>query len=201
DAVVELEVQGRRGRDLVQVLRRAVELALPLVPRRLEVAFGSERAPPELQRGLALDDFAVSGKIDRIDLDPFSARGIVQDYKSGSAHSAARIDADGRLQIPLYALALRDLIGVEPVGALYRSLSGKREARGILRADEADLVPGLARRDYLDEDEFWEVVERAKGRAVDAVGRIRQGDVRHDPRAGECPAWCDRWPMCRVERA
>ena len=56
----------------------------PLVPRRFEVLFGSERAAPELQRGLELgDSVALSGKIDRIDVDPFSARGIVQDYKSG----------------------------------------------------------------------------------------------------------------------
>ena len=34
---------------------------------RFEVSFGSERSAPELQRGLELDGFAVSGKIDRID--------------------------------------------------------------------------------------------------------------------------------------
>jgi signal transduction histidine kinase len=31
--------------------------------------------------------------------------------------------------------------------------------------------------------------------------RIRRGDVRHDPKGGECPTWCDLWPMCRVRRA
>jgi len=93
-------------------------------------------------------------------------------------------------------------VGIEPVGALYRSLSGKREARGILRADsEPDLVPGFATRDYLEEEEFWAVVDRACDRASVAVARIREGEVRHDPRAGSCPAWCDRWSMCRVARA
>ena len=33
------------------------------------------------------------------------------------------------------------------------------------------------------------------------AGRIRGGDVEHDPKGGDCPAWCDLWPMCRVERA
>src|SRR5262249_43682994 len=66
------------------------------VPRRFEVGFGSERAAPELQRGLPLGDgLWLSGKIDRIDIDPFSARGIVQDYKSGAgAHSARDIDRE-----------------------------------------------------------------------------------------------------------
>ncbi len=36
-----------------------------------------ERSAPELQRGLDLGGFSLSGKIDRIDVDPFGARGIV----------------------------------------------------------------------------------------------------------------------------
>ena len=116
-------------------------------PRRFEVAFGSDRAAPELQRGLALGDgLRLSGKIDRIDIDPFSARGIVQDYKSGAgAHSARDIDRELRLQIPLYVLVLRDLVGVEPMGGVYRALSGRRVARGMLRASAKEDLPGFAR--------------------------------------------------------
>lgn len=196
-----LELRGALARDLEQFLRREVELALPLVPRRLEVSFGSDRAAPELRRGLDLGGFTVSGKIDRIDVDPFSARGIVQDYKSGEAFSAAQIDASGRLQIPLYVLALRDLVGIEPLGGLYRSLSGDREARGLLRAEARADLPGLARNDYLDEDEFWGQINRAVERSRAVVDRLRKGDVRYDPREGECPSWCSLWPMCRVARA
>jgi hypothetical protein len=29
---------------------------------------------------------------------------------------------------------------------------------------------------------------------------MREGDVRHDPLGGECPAWCDLWTVCRIER-
>lgn len=200
--VALLELSGTLARDLEQFVRRDVELGLPLVPRRFEVSFGTDRAAPELQRGLELGGFTVSGKIDRIDVDPFSARGIVQDYKSGAAHSAARIESDSRLQMPLYVLALRDLCGIEPLGGLYRSLSGEREARGLLRAEARDDLPGLAPRDYLDEEAFWGLVERAAGWARGAAARIRAGDVRHDPRyADGCPSWCELWSMCRVARA
>ena len=41
----------------------------------------------------------------------------------------------------------------------------------------------------------------ARAVAAGNAGRIRAGDVEHDPRGGECPSWCDLWPMCRVERA
>jgi PD-(D/E)XK nuclease superfamily len=198
-----LELEGGLRRDLEAFVRADAELGLPLVPRRFEVSFGSERTAPELQRGLELAaGITLGGKIDRIDVDPFSARGIVQDYKSGkTAHSAAQIESERRLQIPLYMLVLRDLVGIEPLGGLYRPLAGDRKPRGLLRAAaREDGVPGLVRSDYVDEEEFWGKVERSRGLAVGLVERIRGGDVRHDPKSGECPAWCDLWPMCRVRR-
>jgi RecB family exonuclease len=199
----ERELKGGLRRDLEAFVRAEAELETPLVPRRFEVAFGSERSAPELQRGLELDGFTLSGKIDRIDVDPFTARGIVQDYKSGkTAHSAAKIESELRLQIPLYMLVLRDLVGIEPLGGVYRALAGKREARGLLRADaREDGAPGFHRNDYLDEDAFWRQVELARERAEGIVARVRAGDVRHDPRTGTCPDWCKLWTMCRVRRA
>ena len=197
------ELEETLWRDLEQFVRDEARSALALVPRRLEVSFGSERSAPELQRGLELEPgLHLSGKIDRIDVDPFSARGIVQDYKSGkSVHSAAAIESERRLQVPLYMLVLRDLVGIEPLGGVYRALAGRRSARGMLRAEAEADVPGFSKRDYLGEDEFWAQIEGARGRAAGYAQRIRAGDVRHDPKGGQCPAWCDVWPMCRVTRA
>jgi ATP-dependent helicase/DNAse subunit B len=198
------ELAGGLRRDLEAFVRDDAELGLPLVPRRFEVSFGSERTAPELQRGFELaPGVMLGGKIDRIDVDPFSARGIVQDYKSGkTGHSAAQIESEQRLQIPLYMLVLRDLVGIEPLGGLYRPLSGERKPRGLLRADARDDgVPGLVKNDYVGEDEFWGKVERSRELAIGLVERIRSGDVRHDPKTGECPTWCELWSMCRVRRA
>jgi ATP-dependent helicase/DNAse subunit B len=197
------ELDQTLWRDLEAFVEAECESELALVPRRFEVAFGSERAAPELQRGLELSPgLMLSGKIDRIDVDPFGARGIVQDYKSGKhAHSAREIERELRLQVPLYMLVLRDLVGLEPLGGLYRPLAGTRRARGLVREEEAETLPGYAKNDYLGEEEFWRVVESARATAAAVAERIREGDVRHDPRDGECPAWCDLWPMCRVERA
>ena len=128
------ELEESLWRDLEQFVREESESPLGLVPRKFEVAFGSDRSAPELQSGLQIDGFSLTGKIDRIDVDPFSARAIVQDYKSGkTAHSAAKIESELRLQIPLYMLVLRDLVGMEPLGGLYRALAGERQARGLLR--------------------------------------------------------------------
>jgi ATP-dependent helicase/nuclease subunit B len=198
------ELTGGLRRDLENFVRAEAEADLPLVPRRFEVSFGSERSAPELQRGLELGDFTVSGKIDRVDVDPLSARGIVQDYKSGkTAYSAAKIESELRLQIPLYMLVLRDLIGIEPLGGLYRALAGDRQARGLLRASaREDVLAGFTRTDYKDDDEFWAQVDGAVEHAGRFVERIRGGDVRHDPLGDAgCPSWCDLYPMCRVSRS
>ena len=208
---VRMDMTEMQARELDQTLWRDLEATvheecaseLRLVPRRFEVSFGGERAAPELQRGLDLGDgMTLSGKIDRIDVDPFGARGIVQDYKSGKhAHSAREIESELRLQIPLYMLVLRDLVGLEPLGGLYRPLAGERKPRGLLRASEGEILPGYAKNDYLDEESFWAAIENARAVAGRLAGRIRTGDVVHDPKGGDCPAWCDLWPMCRVPRA
>src|SRR5262249_2827859 len=179
------------------------ESKLAFLPRRFEVGFGTDRSAPELQRGLELGDgLYASGKIDRIDIDPLSARGIVQDYKSGKgSFSARQIDEERRLQVPLYMLVLRDLAGIEPLGGLYPALAGGRGSRGMLRATSRDELPGFKPNDYLDEEQFWAQVETARERALGAARRIRAGDVAHDPKGGECPTWCDLWTMCRVARA
>jgi len=198
------ELRHGLWRDLEAFVREEAVADMPLVPRRFEVLFGSERSAPELQRGLELaEGITLSGKIDRIDVDPFSARGIVQDYKAGKyAHSAQQIESEKRLQIPLYMLVLRDLVGVEPLGGLYRPLSGERKARGLLRAEaREDGIPGFAKNDYLAEEEFWGKVEGARELAVGIVERIRTGDVQHDPKGGDCPTWCELASMCRIKRA
>ena len=196
------ELEESLWRDLEGFVRDEAASPLPLVPRQFEVSFGSDRSAPQLQRGLHLGDGVhLSGKIDRIDVDPYSARGIVQDYKSGrSAHSAKQIDEELKLQIPLYMLVLRDLVGIEPLGGVYRALAGARVTRGLLSAGAADDLPGYQRNDYLEDDDFWALVDTARERALGYAQRIRAGDIRHDPKGGSCPTWCDVWPMCRVER-
>ena len=69
----------------------------------------------------------------------------------------------------------------------------------MLRAGEG--LEGFSDRDELDEAAFWAQVGEARATAERLAGRIRAGDVRHDPRGGECPSWCELWTMCRVRRA
>ena len=98
-------------------------------------------------------------------------------------------------------LVLRDLVGIEPLGGVYRALAGAaREARPPARR-AADDLPGFQKNDYLPDDEFWAIVDASRERARSYAERIRAGDVRHDPKGDACPAWCDLWTMCRIERS
>lgn len=185
------ELEQGLQRDLEQLVRDEAISKSPFVPRHLEVSFRTY----ELEPGVV-----VSGKIDRVDGDPMGARGIVVDYKSGAASSASEIRERDLLQLPLYMLVLRDQLGLEPVGGLYMPVGGGRRPRGLLRSGP-DGVSGFSSRDYLEPDEFDEVIEGARSTAVGLVERIRAGDIRHDPQGGECPHWCDLWRICRKERA
>ena len=46
------------------------------------------------------------------------------------------------------------------------------------------MLPGFVRNDYLDEDAFWAQVEARPRAARGLAQRIRDGDVRHDPKGG-----------------
>ena len=99
---------------------------------------------------------------------------------------------------------------------MLRALAGERPTRGLLRASaREDGVPGFVGNDYLEDEEFWAKVEWAAATARTFAGRIRSGDVRHDPlgldvgpretngnrtERGRCPSWCQLAPLCRVAR-
>ncbi len=189
DAFERRELEESLRRDLERYLRAEAVSESTFIPRKLEHGFRSHALAPGV---------VVSGKIDRVDIDPMSARGVVVDYKSGKAPGAAEIERDSLLQVPLYLLHLRDVLGLEPMGGLYVAV-GAGQPRGLLR-DGAERVEGLSRNDYLDPEQFDEAIESARSTAVELVGRIREGDVRHDPHGGTCPDWCDLWRICRKAR-
>jgi ATP-dependent helicase/DNAse subunit B len=195
------EAVRRLERDLEGFMRSEAVFVSPLVPRDYEVRFGTKSSPANLQQGLQLDGFSVSGTIDRVDRDPgMSARGMVWDYKTGKgAKSAVQIETERKLQLPLYILVMRDLLGIEPVAGLYRALGGERKVRGMAVKGE---IEGVVRNDQMDPVEFWAQVERAVGYANAIVARVRAGDVRRDPIGRSCPEWCLRQAggICRVAR-
>jgi RecB family exonuclease len=126
--------------------------------------------------------------IDRVDVDPGGRLAIVRDYKSGSHRDEYRGDrwsADGTLQVPLYMVAVRELLGLEPVAGLYQPLRGDLRARGVF-LDGAPVSGELVGNDKRDDAGLLAELEDATRRAVEVAARIRAGELE------PCPETCSR---------
>jgi hypothetical protein len=217
ELLLEVAAERRlgRGRPLARVtlarirgqiealLEREARSETPLRPAMLEAEFGiegSEREPLDLGEAMRL-----RGSIDRVDTTPDGTRGVVYDYKSSSrVPSAKQLVEKGKLQPQLYALALKDRWGVDPVGALYVPLGAREQTkpRGFaLAGDPAADALELVGNDRLDADAFEETIADGRRRALGAGGEMREGTIGRRPLNGECPSWCRYQPICRLERA
>ena len=207
------DVIGRVGRRRMLLLierflerEAASESPLRPDPSLIEASFG--RGDGDDRGALELNGLRLHGKIDRVDVGPGAAMGLVRDYKSGKATPAARLEKEGKLQPQLYMLALRDLWGIEPIGGVYVPLSAakpdKARPRGILdKREKADLLAGgdFVKTDFLGEDDLIEALDAAHARASGIVADMRAGRITRDPIEDKCPRHCTFQPICRLERA
>ncbi len=159
-------------------------------PQWLEWSF-TEDAP------LRLDGIAVTGIIDRIDVGPAGA--IVRDYKASKGFPQANWAADGHLQAALYALAARELLGLDVAGALYQPLrNAELRPRGAIRSGDAAV--GVFANDVLDPGAWETLLDELRAEAEDAAARLRAGEVVPSPE--RCtPRGCAYPGICRARDA
>jgi ATP-dependent helicase/DNAse subunit B len=156
-------------------------------PRALELRFGfeaEEGSLPALELAERPGSVRIRGAIDRIDVDPEETRAVVRDYKSGSSRpdfQGARWRAERRLQVALYMLAVRDLMGLEPVAGLYQPLTGSDlRARGVY-LEGAQTASRLVTTDARDADALNDELEDARARALALAARLRAGELTPNP--------------------
>ena len=180
--------------DLRRLLTHEAECGAGLEPRFLEWGFGGardEHGPLPLE-GTGL---GVTGRVDRIDVDA-DGHALVRDYKGRVVSAGARWGQDRRLQVALYALAVRELLGLEPVGALYQPV-GHRDVRprGIVRDD----VPGrYVNGDVVDADAFEAALADARAVAARAAGDLQAGRIRACPDSCSPRGGCAYPSICRA---
>ncbi len=167
--------------EIEQTIRKTIaalaDEAPAYAPRFYEQAFGFKGQPI-----LDADGVKLHGFIDRVDAAP-DGRLRVMDYKTGSTPISARDLAEGRrLQLPLYALAARDALGLGQVDAgFYWHV-------------------GSAKPSSLKLESFEGGIEAAIQLAIAHTRRyvevIRAG--RFEPRVppGGCPAYCPATAWC-----
>jgi hypothetical protein len=180
-------------RNLRTVVRGEAERLDEFVPRHFEISLPKS--------GVRVGEVAITGRIDRVDEREWVAEALIWDYKSGAVGALGpNVLERGRLQMPLYIRAAAELLGRDVVGGLYQSIRGDEAPRGLLREDvrEAGALEGFAGRDYVEPELFGQLLDEAADRAAEFSGRMKVGDVVHDPPDGECPPWCRWHGVCRV---
>jgi RecB family exonuclease len=181
--------------DLLRHLRREADAASTFEPEYMELSFGAGIAPP-----LQIGDITMSGKIDRVDVRGGDA--IVRDYKSGSTvWPVARWEQDRRLQVALYMIAVRELLGLRPVAGFYVPLSGQDgRPRGVFLKDAAgDVGGGLVNNDGLEGEEIDALLETARASVSDLAGEMRSGALKPCPDTCSFRGGCRYPSICRSE--
>lgn len=178
------------ARRTLRLVEADARLLSGFEPTFREWSFGiSEGDSPE-----PLGSFSLAGRIDRIDVD--ERRLVVTDYKLGTVdqrRAVAAFEAEGLVQLPLYALVAGRRLGLDVAGAVYRSVSGTKP-RGFVREDLAS--SDFVRTDVVTAADVEALTSAAVERASKAVAGMRSGDIRPEPLGGTCPSYCPARGFC-----
>jgi ATP-dependent helicase/nuclease subunit B len=172
------EIQARAARSAAALALYGPEF----VPHHFERAFGFGDAPPLVLRDDS-DEVRLHGYIDRVDVGA-DGRLRVIDYKTGGPTPfTQRAVRDGKkLQLPLYALAARDALGLgEPAEAFYWHVQQAEPSPFVL----SEFKPSPAAAFEATVKATWEAVRGVRG------GRF----VPHAPDLG-CPPYCPAAGFC-----
>lgn len=181
--------------ELVRVLRDTVaalaEQSEGWTPRHFEKKFGFGEPPlivhageggPSTLLSVTGQAVRVHGYIDRIDVNAENRLRIV-DYKaSGSPITANDLKDGHRLQLPLYALAARDALGLGEIADGFYWHIGRAQASSLKLEKFEGGVPGA--------------FEVAKRHLAAHVRGIRSGQFQPSPPDKGCPGYCPAVGFC-----
>lgn len=132
----------------------------------------------------------VTGRIDRIDLFE-NQTCVIVDYKSSKTANVEKlVTSRTRLQGPLYALAVRERLGLNPVAMIFWAV----------REDQRfgwGKIPGTS-LEFQPMPEQW--AEEARVRTIERLSGFLRGDVSAHPEETEPCRWCEFRGACRVEQ-
>jgi ATP-dependent helicase/DNAse subunit B len=170
--------------ELLRMLEKTITelnaMSQGYAPKKLEARFGM--GEPSLVLNTSAGEVRLHGYIDRLDVAPDGSLRVI-DYKAGGAAITSHHLKEGRrLQLPIYALAARDALGLGEVsGGFYWHIQ-KAEASSLKL------------------EKFEGGVEAAFAVAVkhigDHVAGIRAGHFEPKPPEEGCPSYCPATNFC-----
>lgn len=187
--------QMKRSLDLFAEAEKALFQKRGLTATSFELKFGAE-GRPFLEIGEGTRAIRLRGQIDRLDISPDGKRALVVDYKLSKRPSVhGKFKKGLELQLPLYLLAARKLLGYDIVGAEHRYLKepGRQgfyheEAREFLRMDAREIT-------YTGE-EFEAILSETQKRVQGLAKRIHEADIAVKSKSCE---FCKFSSVCRFE--
>ncbi len=143
----------------------------------------------EVALTVELNGVTVKCRIDRI--DRFGDDCVIVDYKSSKTANVEKLVASAtRLQGPLYALAVRENLQMNPVAMIYWAVrEDERFGWGKIPGFDLDLKPM---------PENW--ADDAKARTIERLSGFLAGQVHAHPEESEQCRWCDFAAACRIEQ-
>jgi ATP-dependent helicase/DNAse subunit B len=171
-------------RELTAILEQTItalaEISQGYTPRHFEPRFGMGN--PSLILQTEIGAVRLHGYIDRVDAAPDGRLRII-DYKAGSAAISSRHLEEGyRLQLPIYALAARDALGLgEIAGGFYWHI-GKAAASSL----KLEKYPGGVNAAF----------ETAMQHVASHVKNIRAGQFNPQAPQSGCPHYCPALEFC-----
>jgi ATP-dependent helicase/DNAse subunit B len=137
----------------------------------------------------------ISGRVDRIDTfdqEKFGNDCVIVDYKSSKTAKVRKlVGSQTRLQGPLYALAARERLNLNPVAMIFWAV----------RDDERygwGKIPGTG-LEFEPIPENW--AESARDRTIERLSGFLAGEVRAHPVETDQCRYCDFRHACRIEQA
>jgi RecB family exonuclease len=171
--------------EIVQNVARSLEALESLDERfrfhRAEQSFGIEGRPPLVVRDESGDSFRLRGFIDRVDRADGDRVRII-DYKTAgsSGYTNTAVREGEKLQLPLYALAAQEALGLgEVVDGFYWHVQQAEPSSFTL----AKFGPGAAMTTAVEH--AWEAVRGA-----------RRGHFVPEPPGSGCPGYCPAAGFC-----
>lgn len=169
-------------------------------PRYFEWAFGKGNIP-YLKISSPTQNIFVSGRIDRIDCDEKTKTFTVIDYKTGQLESGQSLKNAASLQLPLYLLAVKNLLlkNFEVVGGYFIGLKDLNKKSGLLI--EGYPESELLGRAYQITKEEWQSLQVEVAKQVDEiVDKIHQGKFEPNPREDSLCRFCDYREICHYDK-
>ncbi|MDL1943588.1 hypothetical protein FBQ99_14740 [Chloroflexi bacterium CFX2] len=170
--------------ELTRILEKTIEAlneaSQGFAPRVTEARFGMGQ--PSLVLKTSIGEIRLHGYIDRLDAAPDGTLRVI-DYKSGSAAISAKDLKEGRrLQLPIYALAARDALGLGEVSSGFYWHIGAAEASSLKLEKFEGGVEGA--------------FETAIAHVTKHVANIRAGHFEPKAPEGSCPSYCPAVNFC-----